>query len=223
MRKGKKIAALSLAGLMAVSALTACSQGETKENTADLTSGALAAEGTGANEAGSSAASGDRVKITVWTENRHDLDYMNKIVEEFNNTNDHIEIEYVVQTENYVNLLSMAANSGQSPDIFTQVNITDFKNFVDNGIVQPINDFITDEFRTINEVDDHLYEGANVMGDEIYWVPCGREAVPDLFTTRKYLTDWALKFPNLSASFLNWLRRSQRRETESTMESYSPV
>ena len=55
MRKGKKIAALSLAGLMAVSALTACSQGETKENTADLTSGALAAEGTGANEAGSSA------------------------------------------------------------------------------------------------------------------------------------------------------------------------
>ena len=83
-------------------------------NTADLTSGALAAEGTGANEAGSSAASGDRVKITVWTENRHDLDYMNKIVEEFNNTNDHIEIEYVVQTENYVNLLSMAANSGQS-------------------------------------------------------------------------------------------------------------
>ena len=44
MRKGKKIAALSLAGLMAVSALTACSQGETKENTADLTSGALAAE-----------------------------------------------------------------------------------------------------------------------------------------------------------------------------------
>ena len=51
MRKGKKIAALSLAGLMAVSALTACSQGETKENTADLTSGALAAEGTGANEA----------------------------------------------------------------------------------------------------------------------------------------------------------------------------
>ncbi|MFR3761125.1 ABC transporter substrate-binding protein, partial [Hungatella sp.] len=176
MRKGKKIAALSLAGLMAVSALTACSQGETKENTADLTSGALAAEGTGANEAGSSAASGDRVKITVWTENRHDLDYMNKIVEEFNNTNDHIEIEYVVQTENYVNLLSMAANSGQSPDIFTQVNITDFKNFVDNGIVQPINDFITDEFRTINEVDDHLYEGANVMGDEIYWVPCGKRS-----------------------------------------------
>ena len=43
----------------------------------------------------------------------------NKIVEEFNNTNDHIEIEYVVQTENYVNLLSMAANSGQSPDIYS--------------------------------------------------------------------------------------------------------
>lgn len=235
MRKGKKIAALSLAGLMAVSALTACSQGETKENTADITSGALAAEGTGANEAGSSAASGDRVKITVWTENRHDLDYMNKIVEEFNNTNDHIEIEYVVQTENYVNLLSMAANSGQSPDIFTQVNITDFKNFVDNGIVQPINDFITDEFRTINEVDDHLYEGANVMGDEIYWVPCGKrsgsrfiynkeifdglgleipKSIGELPELVKKITEagngeyYGIIFPGMSGPFERWLEHS---------------
>ncbi len=47
MRKGKKIAALSLAGLMAVSALTACSQGETKENTADLTSGPWRQRGPG--------------------------------------------------------------------------------------------------------------------------------------------------------------------------------
>lgn len=194
MRKGKKLAALGLAGLMAASALTGCSgKNETESTTASQAGSETAVNETKETQGGKT--SGDKVKITVWTENRHDLEYMNKIVEEFNNSNSHIEIEYVVQTENYVNLLSMAANSGQSPDIFTQVNFTDFKNFADNGIIQPLNDFITDEFRTITEVDDHLYEGANVIGDDIYWVPCGKRSGSRIIYNKEIFDELGLEIP----------------------------
>lgn len=223
MKRTKKLAALGLAGMMAVSALAGCSSGNSTESKAP------------GSEAQKETSSGDKVKITVWTENRHDLEYMNKIVDEFNKTNDHIEIEYVVQTENYVNLLTMAANSGQSPDVFTQVNPADFKNFADSGIIEPLNDYLTDEFKKVNEADKHLYEGYNVQGDKIYFVPCGKRSgsriiynkeifdklgleVPkklsDLPKVAKTITDagagefYGIAFPGASGPFERWLEHS---------------
>lgn len=223
MKRTKKLAALGLAGMMAVSALAGCSSGNSTESKAP------------GSEAQKETFSGDKVKITVWTENRHDLEYMNKIVDEFNKTNGHIEIEYVVQTENYVNLLTMAANSGQSPDVFTQVNPADFKNFADSGIIEPLNDYLTDEFKKVNEADKHLYEGYNVQGDKIYFVPCGKRSgsriiynkeifdklgleVPkklsDLPKVAKTITDagagefYGIAFPGASGPFERWLEHS---------------
>ena len=74
MKRTKKLAALGLAGMMAVSALAGCSSGNSTESKAP------------GSEAQKETSSGDKVKITVWTENRHDLEYMNKIVDEFNKT-----------------------------------------------------------------------------------------------------------------------------------------
>ena len=232
MKKTKKLAALGLAGMMAVSALAGCSSGSSAESKA---SGAETQSASAGGETKKETASGDKVKITVWTENRHDLEYMNKVVDEFNKTNDHIEIDYVVQTENYVNLLTMAANSGQSPDLFTQVNPADFKNFAESGIIQPLNDYLTDDFKKINEVDEHLYEGYNVQGDKIYWVPCGKRSgsrfiynkeifdklgleVPaklsDLPAVAKTITEsgagdyYGIIFPGASGPFERWLEHS---------------
>ncbi len=234
MKKTKKFAALGMAGLMAVSVLSACSSGGKADSTAPGGSGTT--EGTAAvkEEAKKEASSGEKVKITVWTENRHDLEYMNKVVEEFNKTNDHIELEYVVQTENYTNLLTMAANSGQSPDVFSP-KTTDFKSFAENGIIQPINDYLTDEFKKVNEADEHLYEGYNVLGDDIYWVPCGKRSgsriiynkeifdklgieVPkklsELPAIAKQITEagggdyYGIIFPGASGPFERWLQHS---------------
>lgn len=232
MKKTKKLAAIGLAGMMAVSALAGCSSGNSNEGKA---SGGETQSTSAGGETKKGTASGDKVKITVWTENRHDLAYMNKIVDEFNKTNDHIEIDYVVQTENYVNLLTMAANSGQSPDLFNQVKTSDFKNFAESGIVQPINDYLTDEFKKVNEVDEHLYEGYNVQGDKIYWVPCGKRSgsrfiynkeifdqlgieVPkklsDLPAVTKSITEagagdyYGIIFPGASSPFERWLEHS---------------
>lgn len=189
MRKAKKLAAWGLAGMMALSALTGCAGGKAEESAkADGETGTTAAKG-------EKGASDGKVKITVWTENRHDLEYMNKKVEEFNSSNDHIEIEYVAQTENYVNLLTMAASSGQSPDIFSPVNTDNFKNFVEGGLIQPINAYLTDEFKKVNEVEDHLYEGCNVMGDEIYWAPGGKRSGARIIYNKDIFDELGLTFP----------------------------
>lgn len=191
MKRKQRTRALALAGLMFSMTLAGCSGGGA--GTSGQTDGTAQVE----SEAGQTAEneSGEKVKITVWTENRHDLDYMNQIVEEFNNTNDHIEIEYVVQTENYVNLLTMAANSGQSPDLFSAINPTDFKSFAEGGIIQPLNDYITDEFRTITEIDEHMYEGSNCLGDEIYWVPCGKRSGSRFIYNKEIFDSLGLQVP----------------------------
>lgn len=186
MKKTKRLAALGMSGLLAAAALTACSSGGKTEDTN--------AETTVGQETKKETSSGEKVKITVWTENRHDLEYMNSVVDEFNKTNDHIEIEYVVQTENYSNLLTMAANSGQSPDVFSP-KTEDFKNFAENGIIQPINDYLTDEFKKVNEVDGVLYEGYNVLGDDIYWVPCGKRSGSRIIYNKEIFDELGLEIP----------------------------
>ncbi len=234
MKKLKRFAAMGIAAMMAASALSACSSGGKAESTgAGETS---AGQETQKETAKAEGSSGEKVKITIWTENRHDLEYMNKVVEEFNKANDHIEIEYVVQTENYVNLLTMAANSGQSPDVFSPVFApADFKNFADNGLIQPLNSYLTEEFKKVNEVDSHLFEGYNVMGDDIYWVPCGKRSgsriiynkdifdklgieVPkklsDLPAIAKQITEagngdyYGIIFPGASGPFERWIEHS---------------
>ena len=178
MRKSKRLMSLGLAGLMAASMMVGCSSSDKKETTA-ASAGTTAAD-TQTTAAATQAetkkeSSGDKTKITVWTNNRHDLEYMNKVVDEFNNTNDHIEIEYVVQTENYENLITMATSSGQAPDVFGSVS-TKMVEFANNGITQPLNPYITDEYRKVNEVEQHMYEGLNSIGEDIYWVPCGKRS-----------------------------------------------
>lgn len=232
MRKRKKLAALGLAGMMAVSALTGCSSGGATESKASNPESQKSESG---SETKKEAASGEKVTVTVWTNNRHDLEYMNKVVDEFNKTNDHIQIDYVVQTENYVNLLTMAANSGQSPDIFSQVEAESFKDFAESGIIQPLNDYMTDEFKKVNEVDEHKYEGYNVQGDKIYWAPCGKRSgsrivynkeifdklglevpkkISDIPAVAKAITEagkgdyYGIIFPGASGPFERWLEHS---------------
>jgi multiple sugar transport system substrate-binding protein len=232
MKKTKKLAALLLAGLMAVSALSGCASGGGTESKA---ANGETQKSTSGGETKKETASGEKVKITVWTNNRHDLEYMNKVVDEFNKTNDHIQIDYVVQTENYVNLLTMAANSGQSPDVFSQVEAESFKDFTEGSIIQPLNEYMTDEFKKVNEVDEHKYEGYNVQGDKIYWVPCGKRSgsrivynkeifdklglqvpkkISELPAVSKAITEagngefYGIIFPGASGPFERWLEHS---------------
>lgn len=177
----KKILAGGLAVLMTLS-MAGCS------STGDAAGGS-----TGEN----ASASGDKVTITVWNKNRHDLEYMTEVVDQFNATNDHIQIEYVVQSENYENLIQMAVSSGEAPDVIATVNSSSFPDFANNGLLLPINDYLEQDetFCTVNEAYDHLYEGVNVIGDNIYWIPGGKRSGTRMIVNQDIMDKNNLTFP----------------------------
>lgn len=229
----KKITAVSLAVLMGVS-LAACGSSESSSTTTAPESSTSVSETT--SESASETSDGEKTKVVVWSKNSHDLEYMTEKVKEYNITNtDNIEVEYVVQSSSdYLNLITMSASSGQSPDIFsnTTVNLSEFATA---GIIQPLNDLLTDEFKKVNEVDTHIYEGINALGDDIYWVPSGMRSgarliynvelfekagveIPTTLTetieVTKKLTEagggvsYGTIFPGLSSPFERWIEHS---------------
>lgn len=225
----KKITAATLAVVMGMS-LAAC--GSSKESTPPESS----TNDTTTTSKEASTSTGEKTKVVVWSKNSHDLDLMTEKVKEYNLTNtDNIEIEYVVQSSSdYVNLLTMSASSGQSPDIFGNVEV-DLSEFATAGIIQPLNEFMTDDFKQVNEVDTHMYEGLNALGDDVYWVAGGMRSGSrliynvDLFnkaaveapTTLQETIEVAKKitevgdgvaygtiFPGLSSPFERWIEHS---------------
>lgn len=191
----KKIRILSagLAGCMALS-MAAC--GSTGEASSAQT-GDTATSQTAETSASSTADKGDKVTITVWTKNRHDLEYMTEVVNKFNETNDHIYIDYQVQSDNFENLVQMAVSSGDAPDVISNGNESSFTDFATNGIIMPVNEYLEKDetFQKVNEAYDHLYEGINVIGDDIYWIPCGKRSGSRMIVNQDIMDKNNLEFP----------------------------
>ena len=111
----------------------------------------------------------------MWTEDRHDLEYVEAKIDEYNQTNtDGIFINLTAITEDYANMLALAYNGGTAPDV-VGANSLPLKNFADTGILLPLNDYIdSDEtFQKVNEPYEHAYEGSNMRNGNIYSVYSG--------------------------------------------------
>ncbi len=123
------------------------------------------------------AKDGEAVKVLVWSNNRHDSEYTLKKIAEFNEAHKgQIEIEYVIQTDNYTNMITMAAKSNQAPDVFSISGVTggyDLRSYAEAKIVRPINEFLDadPDFRKFTNVDNYKMEGVNVLGSDVYWFP----------------------------------------------------
>ncbi|MBQ8654912.1 MAG: extracellular solute-binding protein, partial [Clostridia bacterium] len=116
----------------------------------------------------------DKTVITYWTNDRHDMDYMNAMIEKFNAENtDNIEIQMTVITDEYENQILLAYQGGTAPDIIGQ-SIT-LKNFVDYGMLESLSPYIAadEEYQKVNDPYNRAYEGLNAMGDDIYWLSIG--------------------------------------------------
>lgn len=165
--KKRKIIASTLAMCVATSCLAACGGSST---TAKVSGAETDNTKTGVAE----MPSGDgRTVINVWTEDRHDLEYVEKMIEKYNEENtDNIEIKQTVITEDYANMLALAYNGGTAPDITGFAYSTPLNQFADTGIVIPLNEFIDndEEYRMVNEPYEHRYEGLNARGENIYAV-----------------------------------------------------
>lgn len=168
---------LMLAGTMAVS-LAGCSG--SSDVAADPNGTEVSKESGAANtETGGEASdSGEKTVINVWTMDRHDSEYVESKIEEFNASNDKgIEIALTVITDDYANMMSLAYSSGTAPDIAgigAATSNFDLKTFAEAGIVEPLNDYIIDpEFEKVTEASKLQFEGVNMIGGNVYWIPTG--------------------------------------------------
>lgn len=163
----KSIFSALLASAMVLSSFTACGG-------SNASSGA--SSGTGV--ASTSAQSGSKTTIEVWTDDRHDLDYVKNEISKFNSTNtDNIQIKLTVNTDNYVNMLSMAKSSGTAPDIAgisAGEDGFDMKTFADSQLVTPLNDYIKAagaDFEKTTDASKHVFDGMDAVNGKVYWVP----------------------------------------------------
>ena len=149
----KRIVTLLLALVMILS-LAACG-------------GSKPAEGTEAPN----AAAGDRTVISVWSTNRHDAEYLTPLIENFNNTNEKVYIEYQIYADNYAQMLDLAFSTDSAPDVFMmsstdplEVQVNEKKQLMD------LSQFMTEEDYA-RFGDGAFVEGVNAVGTGIYSFP----------------------------------------------------
>jgi len=173
MRKSKTLAA-TMALCMAASCMTAC--GSSSNAPAGTSAAGSSAADTQAAAGTEAASTEGKTVVNVWTEDRHDLDYVEQMIEKYNTENtDNIEIKQTVITDDYANMLALAFNGGTAPDVIGFSTSTPLNQFADTGILIPLNEFIDsdEEFKKVNEPFEHKYEGLNASGDNIYAVFTG--------------------------------------------------
>lgn len=98
-----------------------------------LTVTALAGCGTAQKEEEQKTEDNGKKVITIWTKTRHDLNYVQEKIDEYNKTNtENVVVEYEVYTDNYEQAIDLAIQSGELPDILS-LNDQVYNKYVGQG------------------------------------------------------------------------------------------
>ncbi|MCB7318942.1 ABC transporter substrate-binding protein [Lacrimispora sp. 210928-DFI.3.58] len=147
--------------MAAAMALSGCGPTASTENTT----------GAGAQAAGTQAEAqdGEKIKLVYWSNQRHDMEYVQKKIDEFNSTNDmNIEVSYEAMTENYDNNLELSFQSNQAPDIFRAKS--EITPYIKKDMIIPLDEYLTDEDR--EKYGDTLgVQNINMYDGKIYSLP----------------------------------------------------
>ncbi len=169
MKTIKKVTALLMSSMMIAGMLSGC--GSTETGTEAASSGNTAKETTApAGEVkGESKSDGKKTIVTVWTKDRHDAEYQQARVDEYNATNtDNIEVRYEIYSDNYPQAIDIAFQSNEAPDIMVHQAAV-FNNYVNAGNFADLTPYMDDEFLSV--FGDCLVEGVNVIDGKCYFVP----------------------------------------------------
>lgn len=162
----KQIGAITIAALMTAGTLAGCSGGTGTNETTNAQTTA-AAETTAASSDGK-AASGDKTIINIWSKDRHDASYVQEKVDEYNKTNtDNIQVNYQLYTDNYVQAIDMAVQSGELPDIMVQQEQM-FDKYVNEGQWANLYDFMDDDMKAYFK--DVIFPGYNELDGKLYFI-----------------------------------------------------
>lgn len=143
--------------LLLAGSLSACSSAATDSPTA---------EGSGAN--GASGSEGGKTKLVYWTIDRHDSDFIEQKIAEYEQANPNIDIEMKVMADNYAQSVDIAFSSKQAPDIL-RVDTGNVPTWVMKGYLESFDDYMSDEmkdrFKTV------LIEEKNMVDGKVYTLP----------------------------------------------------
>ena len=107
-------------------------------------------------EGGEAKAPEGATTVEVWTEDRHDLEYVEKMIDQYNqNNDDNIFIDLTVITEDYKNMLALAYNGGTAPDV-VGANSLPLNTFADTGILMPLNEYIDSDETFQSHMSTHM-------------------------------------------------------------------
>ena len=173
--KIQKFLCIFLAAAMAAS-LAACNDGSSSASSAAGAASA-ASQADEADEGGDSGDSGEAVTVEVWSNNRHDETYMTSSIDQHNADNPNLQIEYTIMADDWANSIQLAFQANTAPDIIS-MSASDgmtLSDYVSAGMFESLSSYIEGDetFQTVNEPYEHMYEGLNSIGDDIYWVPTG--------------------------------------------------
>ncbi|SET91838.1 ABC transporter substrate-binding protein [Lacrimispora sphenoides] len=163
--KLRRLSGILLAGLMAAGTLAGCSGSKTDTTTA--AAGGQTAAQTEAEK--TQPASGEKTVIKVWSKDRHDATYVQKKVDEYNASNtDNIQVDYQLYTDNYVQAIDMAVQSGELPDILVQQDQM-FDKYVNEGQWADFYDYMDSDMKEYFK--SVVYPGYNELDGKLYFIP----------------------------------------------------
>lgn len=162
MKKGKSFLALAMVVALSASLFIGCGNSGKPETTSGT-------EKVETVEESKETKSAEKTIVTVWTKDRHDADFMQAKVNEYNSTNtDNILVKYEIYSDNYMQAVDMVFQNGQAPDMFVfQEQV--FTSYVNAGKYADITPFMDDEFKKTFE--SNMINGFNVLDGKTYFVP----------------------------------------------------
>ena len=172
----RKWSSIAMAAAMAVSALAGCGASADSTTAAQQTSAAAAATTAAQAQAETTAAAntadGEKTVIRVWSKDRHDATYVQQKIDEYNATNtDNIQVEYQLYTDNYVQAVDMAVQSGELPDILVEQDQM-FDKYVNAGQWANLYEYMDDDMKEYFK--DVIFPGYNELDGKLYFMPtCG--------------------------------------------------
>ncbi|MDR1468534.1 MAG: extracellular solute-binding protein [Spirochaetaceae bacterium] len=130
--------------------------------------GMVFAGGGGQQGASSSAGGSQKTVITVWSQSRHDLAFIQSKVDAYNASNkDNIEVRYEIYTDNYPQAVDLVFQTGEAPDILIEADVFTIHQY--SGKWAPLDPFIDQEFK--NLFGTLQWNGYNVIDGKTYFIP----------------------------------------------------
>lgn len=171
--KLRRISAMMMAGLLAAGVLTGCSGGQSAGGAGTTAAGGQASQGEKKEEpSAETKGDGEKTVIKVWSKDRHDATYVQKKIDEYNASNtDNIQVDYQLYTDNYVQAVDMAVQSGELPDILVEQDQM-FDKYVNEGQWANLYDYMDDDMKEYFK--DVIYPGYNELDGKLYFIStCG--------------------------------------------------